>query len=312
MPLNMNVEQHHRLQYANSVTMVAQMTRDPLAGAVTTISATGEAQSTTDLYDAGEYAYGEARSRRNPEMPVTGSRRWLVQPPVIESGQYIDKEDKFATATDPTSNIVTIHTKRVVRGKYDRKMGIRKDPDTGLYLVADGGILGYATEGKRGDTRVALPSSQLLPRGATGLTLEKLRTAKVTLQTAEFGMEDDDPLFCVITPNQADDLLAIAQTATPSQNVFSIDALRSGKIQPLMGINWIMTNRLPVADDDETVRLCPIFSKANIIEGVWQDIMGDMWNDTSAKNLPYAYVSAYTDCVRNQDNGVIVIECNEG
>jgi len=287
--------------------MVAQQKRDPFAAAVTDEMAKGEAQSTNDIYDAGEYAYGEDRSRRNPEMPVTGSRRWLIRPPVIESGQYIDHEDKFATATDPTSSIVTIHTNRVRRGKADRTMGIRKID--GVYQVADGGILGYATEGKRAETKLALPASQYVPVGTTGLTIAKLREAKLALKLAEFGMEDDDPLFCVITPNQEDDLLAIAEASATPLNAFNIDQLREGKPGRLMGVTWIMTNRVAVNDAED--RLCPIFSKSNISRGIWQDIMGDMWNDTSAKNKPYAYVNAYIDCVRNQDKGVVVIECKE-
>ncbi|ULB08745.1 phage capsid protein [Cereibacter azotoformans] len=308
MPQSMLVEAHHRLMYANSVTMVAQQTRDPFAGAVTDASATGEAQSVTDLVDAGEYAYGEERSRRNPEMPISGGRRWVVMPPVIESGQYIDKEDKFRTATDPTSVIVTTHTKRVIRGKADRTLGIRKAED-GTYAVLDGGILGYATEGKRGTSQVGLPSSQFVPVGTTGLTLDKLRDAVKTLKLADFGMEDDDPLYCAITPNQEDDLLAIAAASGANLNTFSIDQLRTGKPTMLMGVNWLLTNRVPVDAADS--RLCPIWSKKNIVRGIWQDVEGDMWNDTHAKNLPYAYVSAYIDCVRVQDKGVIVIECKE-
>lgn len=307
----MNVEPHHRLMYSNSVTMVAQQKLDRLQAAVTVIAATGEAQSTTDLFDAGEYQYGEARSRTNPQNPITGTRRWLMQPPVIESGDHIDKEDKFATATDPTSTYVTIHTNRVRRGVHDRTLGIRKDAVSGLYLVADGGILGYANEGKRAQTQTALPAGQYVPVGGTGLTLDKLRAAKETLQKNEFGMEDDDPLFCLITPTQNDDLLGIAAASGANLNTFNIQQLQSGKPTSLLGINWIMTNRLPVSATANTVRLCPIFSKANIIRGVWQDITGDMWNDTSAKNLPYVYVSAYVDCVRNQDKGVVVIECQE-
>lgn len=311
MTLSVVVEQTHKLQYSDSVSMVAQQSRDALAGAVTTMDAKGEAKSADDLYDAGEYAYGEARSRRNPEMPAKAARRWLVMPPVIESGQHIETEDKWASATDPTSTLVTTHTRRVVRGKQDRKLGVRKDPDTGLFRVTDGGIMGFATEGKRPDAQVSLPSSQVLPRGSTRLTLEKIREAKRFLRTNDFGLEDEDELYCAITPNQEDDLLALAAASTPYQNVFSIEQLKEGKVQRLMGINWLMTNRLPVAEDDETVRLCPIWSKANIVEGVWQDVKGQMWNDSHAKNLPYVYVSAYTDCVRLQDKGVIIIECNE-
>ncbi|PZQ99930.1 MAG: hypothetical protein DI533_04680 [Cereibacter sphaeroides] len=302
------VQDHHKLMYAASVQSVTQQTRNTLAAAVSEVSATGEAQSVADLLGAGEYQYGEDRSRRNPELPVTGSRRWVVRPPVIESGQYIDQEDKFATATDPTSAFVTTHTRRVIRGKQDRIMGVRKVD--GQYVVTDGGILGSAVEGKRGTTVVGLPGAQIYPHGNAGLTLDKLRGAVKQLKLNDFGLEDDDPLFCVITPTQEDNLLAIAAASGPSLNAFAIDQLRVGKPTPLMGVNWIMTNRVPM-NAAGTHRLCPIFSKKNIAVGVWQDVRGDMWNDTSAKNKPYCYVSAYIDAVRVEDKGVIGIECLE-
>lgn len=302
------VEQHHKLMYAASVQMVAQQKKNLLESAVTVIPARGEAQSATDLLNAGEYAYGEDRSRRNPEMPVSGSRRWLVRPPVIESGQYIDDEDKFATATDPTSQFVQVHTARVIRGMQDRIMGIRRVD--GVFTVTDGGILGSSIEGKRPGAATGLPAGQIIAHGGTGLTIDKLRTAKLALQKADFGIEDDDPLYAVITPDQSDDLIAIAQASTTPLNAFNIEELRTGKPRSLMGITWIMTNRVPL-NAAGTHRLIPVFSKKNIVVGDWQGIKGDMWNDTAAKNKPYVYVSAYRDAVRVEDKGVVAIECAE-
>ena len=303
----MNVEAHHKLMYAASVQLVAQQMRNALETAVTMMPARGEAQSAADLLDAGEYAYGEDRSRRNPEMPVSGTRRWLVRPPVIESGQYIDDEDKFGTATDPTSSFVRVHTARVIRGKQDRILGVRRT--AGGFEIHDGGILGTSISGKRpGGAPAPLPDAQIIPPSASGLTIEKLREAKLRLQLADFGLEDDDPLYAVITPTQIDDLLAIAQESTPSLNAFSIDQLRTGKPTPLMGITWIVTNRVPVVGGN---RRCAVFSKKNIAVGIWKDVAGDMWNDTSAKNKPYVHVGAYIDAVRIEDKGVIAIDCVE-
>lgn len=304
------IEAHERLQYTNSVLMVAQQTRDPFAGTVTDVNANGEAQDASDLYDAGEYSYGEDRSRRNPENPVTGDKRWLIRPPIIESGQYIDHEDKFDTARDPTSTFVTIHTRRVVRGKADRTLGIRKDA-SGLFRITDGGILGKSHSGKRPGAAVDLPSSQFVPVGTSGLTVAKLRDAILELRKNEFGMEADDQLYCAITAKQIDDLLGIAETEGTAMTAFQKEQLMSGKPTVLLGMNWVLTNRLPMKDGSDTIRLCPIWSKANIARGIWQDIKGDMWNDTSAKNKPYVHVGAYIDSVRLQDKGVVVLECQE-
>jgi hypothetical protein len=307
----LNVDQHHRLMYAQSVQMVAQQMTIPARAAVTEIAAKGEAQSTTDLLDAGEYQYGEVRARTNPINPVTGSRRWLIQPLAIESGDHIDKEDKFATATDPTSDYVTVHTSRVRRGIQDRIFGVRKDPADGLFRVVDGGILGNATSGKRAETTSVLPAGQSIAVAGTGLTVAKLQAALKKLRLAEFGMEDMDPLYAAITANQMDDLLSIAAASSTPLNAFTIEQLKTGKPTSLLGVTWIPTNRLPMKDGTATTRLIPVWSKRNIKLGVWQDLTGDMWNDTSAKNLPYAYVSAYVDCVRDQDTGVVAIECLE-
>lgn len=308
MPLEMLVEQHHKLMYANNVKMVAQQKRNPLMGAVTEMPCNGEAHSVADLINSVEYQYGEERSRRNPENPVSKSRRWVVLPPVIESGEYITKEEKFRTATDPTSNYVKAHTLAVTRGWADRILGIRKQED-GTFSVTDGGILGKAREGKTPGAGTDLPTSQYVPHDNTGLNLDKLRMASKMLKKADFGIEDEDPLFGLITPEQEDDLLGIAAASGQNLNTFNIEQLREGKPSRLMRINWIMTNRLPVNAAGK--RLCPIFSKANIIAGNWQSIEGRIWNDSHAKNLPYCLVDAYVDCVRAEDKGVVVIECEE-
>lgn len=301
------VEPHHKLAYSNNVMMVSQQLRNPLMGAVTEMPASGDAQSVADLIGQIEYTYAEDRSRRNPENYASATRRWVVRPQEIESGQYIDKVDQFDMMMNPTSIYVRNHTTAVIRGWADRILGIRKQAD-GSFAVADGGILGVATEGKRGTQTVALPNSQFIAHASAGLTLDKLRAVKVAMQKVDFGLEDDDPIYCAITPTQADDLLDVAAKADTSIPAFAIEQLRSGKPTTLMGFNWIVTNRLPKVGAN---RLCPVWTKRNVMVGVWQGIVGAAWNDTSAKNKPYVHVGCYIDAVRVEDKGVYVIECAE-
>ena len=306
MPIATLVEQHHRLTYSNNVVMVAQQLRNPLMDTVTTIRATGEAMSAGDMLNAVEYVYGEERSRTNVENPVSGSRRWLIRPPEIKSGQYIDDEDKFDMAMDPTSNFTVAHTKAVLRGCMDRIMGVRKL--NGAYVVTDGGVLGNAIEGKRpGAVGTALPGSQIIPVGGTGLSVDKMRTAILTLNNADFGLEDDDQLYCLISPTQKDNLLALAQASTTPLNAFNIEQLKNGKPTDLMGINWRFSNRVP--KDAGGNWQCAVWAKSNIVEGVWQDIEGDIWNDTHADNKPYVRARTRRDVVRLQDKGVVVMTC---
>lgn len=302
------VEAHHRLKYSDNVQMVAQQKQNHLRSAVTEVPASGEAQSVADLLGRTEYKRGEDRSRRNPEITPNRSRRWLVRPLVLEHGDYIDTVDKFDMAMDPTSHLTTNSVTTVERGVFDTILGIAPKSGGG-FEISGSGILGVATEGKRGTKTMDLPAGNFHAAAASGMTLDKLRAVRKALKKAEFGMEDDDPLYAAISPDQEDDLIGIAAQTDQTLNAFAVEQLKSGKPTMLMGINWISTNRLP--HDSDGNRLCPVWSKKNIAFGVWQDVNGTMWNDTHAKNLPYYYTSAYVDAVRIEDAGVRVIRCTE-
>ena len=309
MAYTQNVEQHFRTMYADNVRMVAQQLKNPLMDAVTTVPASGEAMRAADLINAKRYLRGEARSRRNPENPAQGVARWLVFPEQpIESGQYIDKEDRFKMAMDPTSNFMKADVAAVTRGYMDTVMGL-DEVAADTYTVSGGGILGIAREGKTPGTGTVLPAGQIIANGGTGLTLDKLRNARKMLKKANFGIDAAmDPLFGAITPEQEDNLLGIAAASGANLNTFEIEQLKSGKPTQLLGMTWIVTNRLPKA---ATIRSCAIWAKNNIIVGEWEPIQGDMWNDTAAKNLPYIYCSCRIDAVRVEDKGVVQIDCVE-
>lgn len=310
-----HVEQHHKLMYANSVQMIAQQMRNPIMDAATIVPASGEAMSVRDLVGQVNYVRGEARTRRNVENPVSGSRRWVVYDPEneIKSGQYIDREDKFKTATDPTSNFVKAHTAAVTRGQMDQLLGI--EPESGVFRISRGGLYGIAREGKTPGVGTPLPASQYLNSDSDGLTLAKLIKAVETLNLADFGIDTElDPLYGLISPKQKSNLLSIAAATSANINAFDVKQLESGKPTMLMGVNWILSNRVPVGRADRpgsNRRLCGIWSKSNLIGGEWEALFGAMWNDTSADNLPYVRVRTNLDAVRAEDKGVVIIPCNE-
>ncbi len=309
MPYRQLIEAHHRTTYSDNVMMVAQQLRNPLRMATTVITGiTGEAHAVADLVGAKDYIVGEDYSHRNPDNKSPRRRRLIMRPPVIEDGEYIETAQKFDMAMDPTAPLMRNSIATCERGVFDTILGVEKQSN-GKFAPGTSGIFGKAAEGKRGETIVSLPAANYIPANASGLTLDKLRAVILALNTDEFGLEDDDPLHAAITPKQKDDLLAIAQATNQSLNPFMVEQLRSGKPTELMGITWHVTNRLPV--DSSGNRLVPVWSKKNIVTGFWQDVEGDMWNDTNAKNLPYIYTSVYVDAVRIQDGGVRVIRCQE-
>lgn len=311
----MHVEQHHKLMYANSVQMVAQQMRNPIMDAASIVAASGEAMSVRDLFGQVDYVRGEARNRRNVENPVSGSRRWVVYDAEneIKSGQYIDREDKFKTATDPTSNIVRAHTAAVIRGQMDQLLGVEKQG--GSFRIARGGLYGIAREGKTPGVGTELPGAQYLTSDSDGLTLAKLIEAVETLNLADFGIDTElDPLYGLISPKQKSNLLSIAAATSTNLNAFDVKQLESGKPTMLMGVNWILSNRVPVGATGKPgagKRLVGIWSKSNLVGGEWEALNGHMKNDPHADDLPHVRVRTNLDAVRAEDKGVVIIPCTE-
>lgn len=309
MSIAVRAEAHQIQTYKDNVAMAAQQKKGRIAPLVTSVPATGEAVAATDLVGKVDAIRGTPRERRNVENPPPNSRRWLTFPEPIKSGQYIDRAEKLQRAMDPTSIYLKTHLIAVVRERDDIAMGIIKTPG-GVFELNRGGILGSAVDGKNpGAAPVSLPASCISSAGGTGLTLGKLLEAKERLNRDEFGLEDEDQLFCGITPKQVTNLLQLADGDGLSLNVFQQMQLASGKPTSLLGFTWVVTNRLPL--DAAGNRWCPIWSKLNIVEGVWQDVEGDMFNDTHADNTPYCKVQAFVDCVRVEDLGVHVLPCVE-
>lgn len=307
MPIEVLVEQHHKLTYADNVKMVAQQQRGRIRPAVSSISASGEAVAFSDLIGKVNALRSDGRDRRNPENIPMNTRRWLVRPNAIMSGQYIDTAEKLDRAMDPTSNYVRAHTMAMVRAIDDIVLGVERQ-DNGSYAISQGGILGSVASGKRPDVTTVLPPSSYIPANATGLTLGKLKEAMETLHEREFGMDDTDPLYCAISPVQVTNLLDLADGNGTALNAFAQDQLKNGVPTQLLGMSWIVTNNLPKSG---STRFCPVWSKNNIVAGVWQDIRGQMWNDTHAQGTPYAFVDAFVAAGRAEDDGVLAIECIE-
>ena len=308
MPYAQLVEPHHMLAYANNVQMVTQQIKDPLRDAVTMITGKGDSIRVTDLLGEKDYRRNPDRDRTNPDNPSKRTARWITRPELIHDGEVIDRSDMFDLMMDPTSSLMRSTVIGIERGIMDSILGVYKQAN-GLFGLSGTGMLGRAMEGKRGTTQVALPASQTIVNGGTGLTLTKLRTMKKRMRAANFGLDADDQVYGLISPFQEDDLLAIAAATGANLNTFNVEQLREGKPSRLMGINWITTNRLPYSA--ASIRMCPFWSKKNVIAGMWQDVEGQMWNDTSKLNLPYVYASACADAVRVEDGGFFVIECVE-
>lgn len=301
-------EEHHKLQFSANVDMIAQQVTSRIRPYVSEMAAQGEAMSAFEYFGTVRHVETSPTDRTNVQTSPEQSRRWLVFRNPRKAGDYIDSARKMRSAVDPTGQMVRTFVASIQRGVDEICLGVKWDGTN--MVLGDGGIMGTRNAGKApGERTSGLPAAVYTPSGGSGMTLAKLKEALERLRSNEFGIDDNDQMYCAITPRQVTDLLDIADGNGESLNAFQQLQLQSGKPTTLMGLTWVITNLLPVNDAGE--RLCPIWTKNNVMLGVWQDVKGDMWNDTHADNTPYAKVSCIMDAQRGQDLGVHVITCSE-
>jgi len=177
---------------------------------------------------------------------------------------------------------------------------------------------------------VALPAAQLIAAGGTGLTVAKLRQAKILLDEAEmdgsdffmtsgiheaapqgnpFGNVDSPAYVIAVSTKMLDGLLA--DTTVTSQDYNVVKALVNGAINTFMGFYFVRlpTGSLPYVSGT-TTRTCVAFSPRAVEYGVGKDT-GAIVERVPQKNAWQVLASASFGAARAEDAGVVSIACIE-
>lgn len=174
----------------------------------------------------------------------------------------------------------------------------------------------------------ALPASQLVAAGGTGLTLAKLRTTKVLLDEAE--MDDSDffattgehesnqakygfgdlttPSYIIVcTSAQIDDMLGT--TEATSADYATVKALSAGAINTFMGFRFIRvpSSHLPLSG---TTRSLVAYAPRAIEYGVGKEPTARV-DYLPGKNSWQVLAETSAGAVRAEDAGVVQIDCTE-
>lgn len=132
------------------------------------------------------------KTARNVTVPVTETarfRRWMEQKDYWNSERF-DGFDALRTHTDPLGRLAQAWASGAAR-EWDR--------------CAVDAALGAAKVDKYGETIVNLPTSQIVPHGGSGLTLQKLKQAVKMLRRVN--PDRDDAISVFVTSEQEDELL---------------------------------------------------------------------------------------------------------
>lgn len=210
-------------QFGANIDLLSQQKDSRFMNKLRMESQTGE----TGFYEqVGATAAIERTSRHSdtPRVDTPHARR-AVTMSTFEWADLIDQADKVRMLIDPTSTYAK-----------SAMMAMNRSRDDVIIEAA----LGTARTGKNGTTNVVLPSSQKVPAGGTGLTIDKLRSAAEILNGND--VDPDIRRYMAITSKQLTDLLE--STEITSSDFNTVKALVEGKINEFMGFMFVRTERL--------------------------------------------------------------------
>lgn len=193
----------------------------------------------------------KVKAGRNPVTPSSDpalARRMAIMQD-FHDNVLLDRADELKVISDPRSSY-TIAAGKAIGRKIDDQI-----------ITALGGD---AKTGETGSTTTALPSSQIILNGGTGLTFAKVKQAQKILNAND--VEPEDRYF-VASPDGIEDLLG--ETQATSSDFATIRAIQHGRFdgQSWMGFMWIMSTRLAVAS---SIRQCFAFHKYGACAGLPQ------------------------------------------
>lgn len=223
--------------------------------------------------------------------PPPHSRR-LIRPATYKADAYLGDPDIQKMGRSPQNKWVQAFIAAHAR-----------NTDARIIAAAMGNAV--AADESLAETLIALPASQKIAAGATGLTFEKVRDAKSLLDTAEVPLEDR---YAVISPLQDNDLMNDSK-ATSSEYI-SRKVLDKGTIagESWMGFQWRISNQLPKSGSE---RLCLFYHKAAL--GLWvpMDVRSNIARDPSHSFDWAIVVEMSCNATRVQDAGVVQVACVE-
>lgn len=305
--MSVNLPSHYVSQFTTNQQLLLQQKGSKLRDTVTIGSYVGKQAAVVDQY--GAINAQKVVGRFNPMGRVDASvdRRWVF-PVDYDLPQLIDTFDKLRLLTDPASSYVT-------NGAY--AMGRAQDDEIIAAYFAD------AKTGEAGGTTTAFGTALTSAGGqnvsvgvggaASGLNVAKLREGKKKLMANEVDI-DSDPLICIVTATQHDNLLNEVQVVSADFGWKDAPVLKEGRLDRFLGINFKHCERLTTGTDDAagTSRQIPLYAKSGMHLGIWNDIQAQIDQRKDLQGLPWqAYTWGTFGGTRTEEKKVVRVWARE-
>jgi hypothetical protein len=246
--------------------------------------------------DETEAVTRTTRAQPAVNIDVDHTGRW-VYPQMFDWGKVVDDIDLLQTNIAPQGAYVQSAVAAMNRKQDD------------LFCTA---FFGTAQTGETGATGTSfLTANQIAVTtgvgSATGLNVEKLRAAKKVLLEADVDL-DMESIYVAVSPRQHDDLLALTQVVSTDFNERPV--LVEGKVQRFLGMNFIISNRLPT--DGNSYRRLPVWVPSGMGKGSWKEVSGNIRNRPDLQGNPlYIESSMMVGFTRLEEAKCVEIKASE-
>lgn len=275
-------------QYRSNVQLLAQQKGSRLRNSVRIEGIVGE-NSFFEQIGATAAQKKTTRHMDTPQIDTPHSRRKVSMDDYVWA-DFVDNEDKLRTLIDPASAYAINAVNAFGRSIDD-------------VLIAAASGTSYT--GKTGGTAVALPSSQKIAEGNTGLTIAKLIDAKGLFWTND--IDEDIPLHLAVSSQQLQDLLATTQVT--SADYTNIKALVKGEVDTFMGFTFHRTQRLAV--DASDIRTCFAWAQDGLLLALGADIHTKISERPDKNYLVQVWCGMSLGATRMEEKKVVEIGCDE-
>lgn len=305
--MSINIPTHYVQQYSTNVQLLLQQRGSKLRDTVMSGTHVGKQASPVDQFGAVAATKVTGRFQPMHRVDAPTDRRWVF-PTDYDLPQMIDHFDKLRLLTDPQSSYVT-------NGMY--AMGRAQDDE----IIA--AFFGDAKTGEQGATTTSFGTTLVAAGGQnvsadegtvdSGLSVAKLRAAKKRLMANEVDI-DNDPLVCVVTAAQHDNLLADTQVVSGDFGWKDAPVLKEGKLERFLGINFKHCERLENGTDDTatTSRAIPVYAKSGMYLGEWESIQNSLSQRDDLRGKPWqVYTLGTFGATRLEEKKVVRVWCRE-
>jgi capsid protein len=299
-----NIVTFYVQQYAKTLNELVQQKTSRLRKFVTEDKYVGQAASPVE--QVGAVAMQPVTQRYGPMQRVDAptDRRW-VYPSDYDLPQLFDNFDKLRLLIDP-------------KGKFVRNAHNAANRQFDDLIIAALG--GPAQTGVTGQNAIVLPAGEIVgvqqgATAATGLTVAKLRQAKLILmQNEAYSDEEEDPgdpssgLVCVAGGRQLDNLMAEAQVVSRDFNDQPV--LEEGRVKRFLGIEFVRSERLVTGTDDQagTSTKVHVWQREGMHLGLWNDISTNISQRHDLQSEPWqSYVYMTAGATRLEEKRVVQV-----